>query len=117
MESQFQKDLTILINSYCKENDSDTPDFILAQYLNAVLENFNAAVKQREEHYGRQKHIIDLPENTEFPIDHNNTGILPNLTNYSSGTPSETNLSNDSDVMKTLNAKEICEGPNFENGV
>jgi len=117
MESQFEKDLTILINSYSKENDSDTPDFILAQYLNAVLENFNAAVKQREEHYGRQKHISDLPENIEFPIDHNNTGILPNLTNYSSGTPPETNLSNDSDVMKISNAKEICEGPSFENGV
>ena len=55
MKNQFEKDLEILINQHCKENDSDTPDFILATYLNAVLENFNAAIKQREEWYGRQK--------------------------------------------------------------
>ena len=63
MESQFQKDLAALINEYSKENDSDTPDFILARYLNAVLDNFNAAVMDREQWYGRIKHVEDsIPE-------------------------------------------------------
>ena len=39
-ESQFQKELTALINEYSKENDSDTPDFILARYLNAGAGKF-----------------------------------------------------------------------------
>ena len=130
MKTQFQKDLIILINQHCKENDSDTPDFILAKYLNAVLENFNAAVKQREEWYGRQKHLSDLheageniPSDISFPIpppiDYNNTGTPPeNLkNNHTTGTSPETNLSNYSSVMKTSNAKNICEGPSFEEGV
>lgn len=60
METQFEKDLAELINRYSKENDSDTPDFILARYLNAVLDNFSAAVKDREQWYGREKHFADL---------------------------------------------------------
>ena len=59
MESQFEKDLAALINEYSKENDSDTPDFILARYLNAVLDNYNAAVMDREQWYGRIKHVED----------------------------------------------------------
>jgi len=60
MESQFQKQLATLINEYSKENDSDTPDFILARYLNAVLNNFNAAVMDREQWYGRIRHVEDI---------------------------------------------------------
>lgn len=74
MESQFQKDLTALINEYSKENDSDTPDFILARYLNAVLDNFNAAVLDREQWYGRHKHVEDLGVN---PPDYDSTGNPP----------------------------------------
>ena len=67
METQFRKDLTELINAHSKENGSDTPDFILARYLVNVLENFDAAVKEREEWYGREPHISDLPEGVPFP--------------------------------------------------
>ena len=67
METQFEKELSRLINEYSKENDSDTPDFILARYLNAALDNFNAAVKDREQWYGRQKHLSDLPVDISFP--------------------------------------------------
>ena len=73
MESLFEKELTELINRYSKENDSDTPDFILARYMNAALENFNAAVNDREQWYGREKHVEDL---TIFP-DYNGTGNPP----------------------------------------
>jgi len=71
MESQFQKELAALINEYSKENDSDTPDFILARYLNAVLDNFNAAVMDREQWYGRIRHVED-----NIP-DYDGTGTPP----------------------------------------
>ena len=75
MESQFQKDLATLINEYSKENDSDTPDFILARYLNAVLDNFNAAVMDREQWYGRIPHVEDIGLGN--PPDYDDTGHPP----------------------------------------
>ena len=76
MESQFQKDLATLINEYSKENDSDTPDFILARYLNAVLDNFNAAVMDREQWYGRERHVEDFGVKPDIP-DYDSTGNPP----------------------------------------
>jgi len=83
MESQFEKELAELINRYSKENDSDTPDFILARYLNEVLKNFNAAVLDREQWYGRQKLLSDLsldvplPTEEQAPIIYDSTGNPP----------------------------------------
>ena len=68
METQFEKRLAELINEYSMENGSDTPDWILARYLQCVLDNFNAAVNEREEWYGRSKHIADgLPDEELYP--------------------------------------------------
>lgn len=36
-----------------KENGSDTPDYVLANYLNGALHLFDRTVIQREKHYGR----------------------------------------------------------------
>lgn len=71
MKTQFEKELETLINQYSKENESDTPDFILAKYLNEVLKNFNAAVNEREQWYGRTKHIEDLNIEMGAPFDEN----------------------------------------------
>ena len=51
--SEFEKELTIVINKHSQENGSDTPDFILAKYLFWCLQNFNEAIRHREEWYGR----------------------------------------------------------------
>jgi hypothetical protein len=40
------------INEYSLENGSDTPDFILAQYLDDCLQTYNAALKARDKWYG-----------------------------------------------------------------
>ena len=48
---KFKKELELLINKYSKENGSDTPDFILAEYLVNCLENFDKIVNQRNEWY------------------------------------------------------------------
>jgi hypothetical protein len=53
MTEQFDDALRSAINSHSKENGSNTPDFILADFLSACLRAFDAAVVRRAEHYGR----------------------------------------------------------------
>ena len=53
MMSEFEKRLRDLLNSMSAENESDTPDFILAEYLANCLASFNSAVDKREGWYGR----------------------------------------------------------------
>jgi hypothetical protein len=49
----FKKELETLLNKHSKENGSDTPDFILAEYLNACLEVYNTTIGLREKWYNR----------------------------------------------------------------
>ena len=59
--SKFRKELESLINHNSKENGSDTPDFILAEYLNDCLIAFDKATKSRTKWYGKDKDpIYDL---------------------------------------------------------
>jgi len=53
METKFQTELEQLINKYSVESESNTPDFILAEYLGNCLNTFNIAIKRRETWYGR----------------------------------------------------------------
>lgn len=46
-----------LLNTYSQENASDTPDFILAEYLMGCLDSFNQAVRAREKWYGRRDFV------------------------------------------------------------
>jgi hypothetical protein len=50
---ELQEDISALLNWHSAENPSNTPDFILAQYLLGCLEAYNTAVQQRETWYGR----------------------------------------------------------------
>lgn len=54
MNTEFGKELRELINKHSKENGSNTPDFVLAQYLISCLENFDFVIKEREKWYGRE---------------------------------------------------------------
>jgi len=49
---EFEKDLKSLINVHCLENESNTPDWILAQYINKCLIAYNTATLQRDNWYG-----------------------------------------------------------------
>lgn len=49
----FKTELRALINRFSRESDSNTPDFVLAQYMTACLDAYNAAVQQRESWHGR----------------------------------------------------------------
>ncbi len=51
MKNNFEKELEQLINKYSMENDSNTPDFILAEYLSNCLKTFNIILQKRAHWY------------------------------------------------------------------
>ncbi len=53
MKTDFEVELSALINRHSLENGSDTPDFILATFLGRCLAAWNAGVQSRERWYGR----------------------------------------------------------------
>jgi hypothetical protein len=59
--SNLRKDIEIAINKHSAEGGSDTPDFILAEYLIDCLAAYDKATVARETWYGRMQ-IIALEE-------------------------------------------------------
>jgi hypothetical protein len=54
------------INKLSLENLSDTPDWILAEYLRGCLEHFSTIVKMRDSYYGEdRKPNHELPSNSK----------------------------------------------------
>ena len=53
----FEKELENVINRYCMENGSNTPDFILATYLVNCLKTFNKISRRREKWYGKSSKV------------------------------------------------------------
>lgn len=51
----LEQELTTLLNKCNQENNSDTPDFILAGYLLDCLAIWNKNVNRRNEWYGNTK--------------------------------------------------------------
>lgn len=49
--SKFRKDLEYIINIYSLENRSNTPDFILAEYMVSCLDAFDKAEEARSKWY------------------------------------------------------------------
>jgi hypothetical protein len=50
----LEAELRATLNRHSVENGSNTPDFILAQYLLGCLSAFETAVNAREKWYGRR---------------------------------------------------------------
>lgn len=57
----FKEELQALINRHSLENFSDTPDFVLAEYINDCVAAFDRAVTLREKFYGRNCGSIKAP--------------------------------------------------------
>lgn len=55
LEPTFRSELTSLLNKYSMENTSDTPDYILADFLINCLEAFDGATYARSEWYNPTK--------------------------------------------------------------
>lgn len=51
--NDLEHELASALNRFSAENASNTPDWILAQYLLGCLTAWNTAVQQRETWYGR----------------------------------------------------------------
>jgi len=49
---QFEIDLASAVNRCSRENASNTPDFILARFMERCLQSFEEASKRREDWYG-----------------------------------------------------------------
>ncbi len=58
--SQFQEEIESLINRYSRESASNTPDFILAQYLMACLIAFEQAVNERDKLRGSNEYQVTV---------------------------------------------------------
>lgn len=66
--SSFESELESLINKFSMESGSNTPDFILAEYMSQCLKIFNAAVCAREMWYGRDGYnAAALRDETDTP--------------------------------------------------
>ena len=50
------------INRHSIENDSNTPDYMLADYLVACLDAWNETTQSREKFYGREARPIPVSE-------------------------------------------------------
>lgn len=67
--SKLENDIRCLLNRESAENESDTPDWVLASYLRRCLDTFNACVNMRERYYGRElrqksTRIVDIEDCT-----------------------------------------------------
>lgn len=51
-DPDFRMELERVINSFSRENGSDTPDFILAEYLIGCLDAYDKALQKRQAWYG-----------------------------------------------------------------
>lgn len=77
----LRRDIESVINRNSCENGSNTPDFILAEYLERCLNSFDAAVAARERWYGRP--IVgpagchDSVEIEEIVVRNNEIGLMP----------------------------------------
>ncbi len=48
----LRSELTSLLNKYSRENASNTPDFILQEYMMDALRAFELGIERRDEWYG-----------------------------------------------------------------
>jgi hypothetical protein len=68
---ELRKRIEQAINATSSENGSDTPDFILAEYLTDCLGAFDKAVKWREKWYGREAVLCEIqltpPDDSTIP--------------------------------------------------
>lgn len=48
----FQEEIERLINKHSAENNSNTPDFVLAKFLSDCLQAFDRGVVRRDRWYG-----------------------------------------------------------------
>ena len=61
--NSLKKDLTELVNRHSMENGSNTPDYLLADFLLGCFDAYNATLQERARWYGR----MDQPGRGSVP--------------------------------------------------
>lgn len=61
----LREDIRHAINCACAENTSNTPDFILAEFLTDCLNAYDMATQKREKWYGRDTKPGSMPLEVE----------------------------------------------------
>jgi len=76
MDNSFEKELELLLNKHSIENKSDTPDFILAEYIGNALNAFNDATNLREKWYETKNRQHHNHNKVDFNLGYNITGYI-----------------------------------------
>lgn len=66
-DGDLRDDLRTLVNRRSRENASNTPDFILAQFMHDCLNAYEMAVTRRAEWYGRMDEPGQSSASTDAP--------------------------------------------------
>lgn len=66
-EKTFEDQLRALLNTWSMENSSNTPDFVLCQFMAGSLEAFDGAVRQRDNWYGFKPFSANAPTSGPTP--------------------------------------------------
>jgi hypothetical protein len=65
-EDKAKKELAEVINRNSLENLSNTPDWVLADYLFECLCSFSSATRQRDNWYGGKQSILDSEKSEKW---------------------------------------------------
>jgi hypothetical protein len=68
----FRRELTSVLNRYSKENGSNTPDFLLADYLIECIKTFDKVTRHREQWYSSVFKPFKSAEDAANDINYNN---------------------------------------------
>lgn len=58
--SDFRREIATVINRFSRENGSDTPDYVLAIFIDKAIDAFDSATRRRTHHYGFEREIKRL---------------------------------------------------------
>lgn len=64
--TEFRLEIERTINRYSMENESNTPDWILAVFLCRALESFDEAINARDKWYGIKANGLIASTNSEL---------------------------------------------------
>lgn len=76
-EEEFKLELMKVLNKFSGEGDSDTPDFILMEFLVSTLIALNKAINDRDKWYGIDN---DIKLNSEVPDNVDLLKVIKTLT-------------------------------------
>lgn len=65
-KTTFHAELEALINRHSMENESNTPDFILRNFIASSLDAFNQATRDRDNWFGGKRSILDSEKSEKW---------------------------------------------------